>query len=95
MGGAGGVVSCSGKLLTGGEAHCSSNGSGSAGTYAWSIWSSGSGGCITPYCVGAAFKATWNNAGDFLAREGLQWDETKTYDQYGTISADYRFREDG
>jgi endo-1,4-beta-xylanase len=50
---------------------------------------SGSGGCITPYGVGAAFKATWNNSGDFLARIGFQWNSSQTYDQLGTISADY------
>jgi hypothetical protein len=94
-GGAGGTLSCSGTALSGGTAHCSSNGSGTAGSYSWSIWSSGSGGCITPYGVGAAFKATWNNAGDFLAREGFQWDETKTYDQYGTVSADYAYAKTG
>jgi hypothetical protein len=94
-GGTGSAVNCSGPALTGGTAHCASNGSGNAGSYAWSIWSSGSGGCITPYGVGAAFKATWNNAGDFLAREGFQWNETKTYDQYGTISADYAYTKSG
>jgi hypothetical protein len=94
-GAAGSMVNCSGTALSGGTAHCSSNDSGKAGSYSWSIWSSGSGGCITPYGVGAAFKATWNNAGDFLAREGFQWDETKTYDQYGTISADYAYTKTG
>jgi hypothetical protein len=81
--------------LSGGTQRCSSNGSGSAGSYSWSIWSSGSGGCITPYGVGAAFKATWNNSGDFLAREGFQWNETKTYDQLGTITADYAYTKTG
>ena len=75
----------------GGTQHCSSNASGKVGSYTWTIWSSGSGGCIIPYGVDAAFKATWNNSGDFLARIGLQWDETKTFDQYGTISADFAF----
>ncbi len=65
------------------------------GGYTWTIWSSGSGGCLTSYGVGAAFKATWNNSGDFLSRVGLQWDETKTYDQYGTISADYSYTKTG
>jgi endo-1,4-beta-xylanase len=94
-GGTGGTVSCSGAPLSGGTPHCSSNSSGAAGSYSWSIWSSGSGGCITPYGVGAAFKATWNNSGDFLAREGFQWNETKTYDQLGTISADYAYTKTG
>jgi hypothetical protein len=46
---------------------------------------------MTPYGVGAAYNATWDNSGDFVAREGFQWDETRTYDQYGTISADFAF----
>jgi hypothetical protein len=86
---------CSGPTLTGGTQHCSSNASGTVGSYTWTIWSSGSGGCMTPYGTGAAYKATWNNAGDFLAREGLQFDETKTFDQYGTISADFAYTKTG
>lgn len=82
-------INCSASPPSGGTQHCSSSTQGTIGSFGWSIWSSGSGGCITPYGVGAAFKATWNNSGDFLARVGFQWDETKTYDQYGTISADF------
>lgn len=82
--------SCStGTSLSGGTQHCSSNAQGNIGSYSWTIWSSGSGGCITPYGVGAAFKATWNNSGDYLARVGLALGSNKTYDQYGTFSADY------
>ena len=43
----------------------------------------------------AAFKATWNNSGDFLAREGCSWNETKTYDKYGDITADYAYSKTG
>jgi endo-1,4-beta-xylanase len=86
----GSSTTCSGAPLTGGTQHCSSNMSGNlSGGYAYTIWSSGSGGCITPYGVGAAFKATWNNSGDFLARSGLQLTSNKTFDQYGTIAADF------
>ncbi len=95
-GGATAVLNCSGPALTGGTQHCSSNNGGDvAGGYSYQIWSSGSGGCITPYGVGAAFKATWNNSGDFLARVGLGWDETKTYDQLGVISAEYAYKKSG
>jgi hypothetical protein len=93
--GGGTAVNCSGTPLTGGTQHCSSNASGTVGSYSYSIWSSGSGGCITPYGVGAAYKATWNNSGDFLARVGFQWNETQTYDQLGTISADYAYTKTG
>jgi hypothetical protein len=81
--------------LTPGIQHCSNNQTGKVGSFGWSIWSSGSGGCITPSGNTAAFKATWSNSGDFLARDGFQWDETKTYDQYGTLSADYAYTKTG
>jgi len=95
MGGGGGSANCSGPQLSGGMQQCTSNASGKVGNYSWTIWSSGSGGCITPYGVGAAYKATWNNSGDFLARVGLQWNETKTFDQYGTIGADFSYTRTG
>jgi hypothetical protein len=91
----GGSTGCSGPALSGGTQHCSSNMSGTVAGYTYTIWSSGSGGCITPYGTGAAYKATWNNSGDFLARVGLQWNETQTHDQLGTISADYAFTKTG
>ena len=89
------AVNCSAPALTGGTQHCSSNATGTSNGFAYSIWSSGSGGCITTYGVGAAFKATWNNSGDFLAGMGFQWNETKKYDQYGTVSADYSYTKSG
>ena len=86
-----------GTPLTGGKQHCSSNASGNMSDgYTWTIWSSGGGGCIYTYdSSGCAFKATWNNSGDFLARTGLKWNETKTHDQIGYISADYAFKKTG
>lgn len=74
---------------------CSNNKTGTAGSFGWSIWSSGNGGCITPSSNTAAFKATWSNSGDFLARMGFQWNETKTFDQYGTVTADYAYTKTG
>ncbi len=73
---------------SGGTQHASSNASGTASGLSWTIWSNGSGGSITTYST-PAFSAAWNNSGDFLARIGLQWNNTKTYDQYGTISAQF------
>jgi len=94
-GGTTGTVACNGSPLSGGTQHCSSNSTGNVGSLSYSIWSSGSGGCITTYGAGAAYKATWNNSGDFLAGCGFQWNETQTYDQYGTISADYAYTKTG
>jgi hypothetical protein len=79
---------------SGGTQHASSNASGSAAGLTWTIWSNVSGGSITTYST-PAFSAEWNEAGDFLARIGLQWDDTKTYDQYGTISAQFSSTKSG
>jgi hypothetical protein len=87
---------CSSATLTSGTQQCSSNASGTVGSYTWTIWSSGSGGCMTPHGNGtAAFKATWNNSGDFLAREGLQWNSTQSYTQIGNIVATYSYTKSG
>lgn len=80
----------------GGTQRCSSNMSGTVGGgYSYTIWSSGSGGCITPYGVNATFKATWNNSGDFLARVGLALGSNKTFEQFGTFAADFNETKSG
>jgi endo-1,4-beta-xylanase len=93
-GGSTGTAGTSGACSTtmvpsGGTSHCSSNQSGMVGTQQWTIWSSGSGGCLITYGSTAAFSATWSNSGDFLARVGLNLGSNKTYDQFGTIAADF------
>ena len=51
---------------------------------------------MTPYGGGdAAFKANWNNSSDFLARVGLGWNETQTFDQLGTIASDFTYTKSG
>jgi hypothetical protein len=76
--------------MTGGRQYCS-NSKGNAGTgYSYELWASGTGtGCMTVYGVDAKFSATWNNVEDFLGRAGLQFDQTKTPAQIGTISAEF------
>jgi endo-1,4-beta-xylanase len=67
-----------------------------AGGYSYQLWSNGIGsGCMTPFGVNAAYKANWSNVGDFLARVGLGWNSTQTFDQLGTISADYAYTKTG
>ncbi|HET9931700.1 MAG TPA: glycoside hydrolase family 11 protein, partial [Polyangiaceae bacterium] len=91
-GGAGGTGgSCPpGKALSGGRQYCSNSKGSVSGGYSYERWASGSGsGCMTVYGKNAAFKATWTNVGDFLARIGLLFDQTKTPAQLGTISADF------
>ena len=76
--------------LTGGTKYCSNSKGNSSGGYAYELWSDGTGsGCMTVYGKAAAFSATWTNAGDFLARIGLGFDQTKTPTQIGTISSDF------
>jgi hypothetical protein len=90
MGSAGAVNACASTMVpSGGTSHCSSNQSGNVGNQQWTIWSSGGGGCLITYGSDAAFSATWNNSGDFLARVGLAMGSNKTYDQFGTIGVDF------
>jgi hypothetical protein len=44
---------------------------------------------MTVFGVDATYKANWSSAGDFLARVGLGFNETKTPSQIGTISSDF------
>jgi endo-1,4-beta-xylanase len=76
--------------LTGGQEYCS-NDKGSAGNgYGYELWAEGEGtGCMTVFGTGAAFKTEWNDVEDFLARVGLDFDETRTHAQIGTIWADF------
>lgn len=93
-GGSGGDACAVMGPLSGGNKHASNNQSGMAAGLAWTIWSNTNAGSITTYDT-PAFSAEWNNAGDFLARVGLQWNASKTYDQYGTISAQFNSKKSG
>jgi len=76
--------------LTGGPEYCS-NGKGSAGSgYGYELWAEGPGtGCMTVHGVEAAFSAEWDNVEDFLARVGLDFNQTQTHQEIGTISAEF------
>jgi endo-1,4-beta-xylanase len=78
---------------TGGKQYCSSPSNGNAGgKYSYDLWSDGKGsGCMTVYGVDGAFKANWMNVGDWIARVGLSFDKTKTYDQLGVFSSDFSY----
>ena len=81
-------------LPAGGTTVQSNNKAGKTAGLDWTIWSNGSGGSIT-YLRRPLVQATWNNSGDFLARLGLTWSPTKTYDQYGTINAQFNSKKTG
>ena len=79
----------------GGNQACRVNASGGVDDgQSWYMWYSGSNGCMTPRDDGA-FRATWNDSGDFLARMGLFFGETNTFEDYGTIGADLAFKKSG
>ncbi|WP_437901024.1 glycoside hydrolase family 11 protein [Sorangium sp. So ce124] len=85
--------------LTGGREYCS-NSRGNAGNgYGYELWAEGGGkGCMTVHGVDAAFSAEWNNVEDFLARVGLDFNQTQKHTQIGTVSAEFahtKTEEDG
>jgi hypothetical protein len=82
-----------GSLPSGGTTH-TGNTQGTAAGLTWYLWSSASTGSLTTFST-PAFSASWNNSGDFLARLGLKWDDTKTYDQLGTITAQFAEKKTG
>jgi hypothetical protein len=73
---------------SGGTSHNAST-QGTADGFNWQVWSNQNSGSMTTYASAAAFSATWSSSGDFLARLGLQFNNSKTYDQYGTITAQF------
>lgn len=97
-GGSGTVeIDCDAQMPTsGGMDHSSSNQQGGSGNTAWSIWTNGGPGQLTTYGDTPAFKASWNNSGDYLGRMGFEWGNSgKPYTEYGTIKADYVWNKEG
>jgi len=88
------AVDCTAAMPTGGQQH-SGNSRGGSGNLAWEIWSNQGSGTLTTFST-PAFTAAWNNSGDYLGRLGFEWGTGgKTYDQYGTIAADYAYKKTG
>ena len=91
-GGAGGTSSSCIPLVpgTGGTQYCTNTRAQLSSGYSHELWASGQGsGCMTVFDVNANYRANWTEAGDFLARGGLAFDQTKTPAQIGTISAEF------
>jgi hypothetical protein len=90
-------IDCDAAMPTGGSDHCGQNTRGTAGGQNWELWSNSlsSSACLTTF-DSTAFSARWNNNGDFLARVGLEFGNSgKSYDQYGTLKADFSFTKSG
>ena len=88
------AIDCNAAMPSGGTSH-SGNSQGGTGNLAWQIWSNQGSGTLTTFST-PAFSAAWNNSGDYLGRLGFEWGNSgKTYDQYGTITADFTFKKTG
>ena len=65
----------------------------------YELWRDGSSGSLTYFggTANCAFKASWNNSGDFLARVGFYYggSNSKTHSQIGEIHADYNYTKTG
>lgn len=76
-------------MPSGGTTYTSSNVNGTADGLNYGIWATGGGGSITVFPNAHAFSASWNNITDFLAHLGLDFDGSKSYTTYGTITAQF------
>ncbi|KAG4085821.1 concanavalin A-like lectin/glucanase domain-containing protein [Neocallimastix lanati (nom. inval.)] len=85
------------QQLSGGRTIYNKNETGRGnGNYRYEIWRDGNGGELTLYPKDACFKASWNNAGDFLGRVGLVWDNKPNYKNLGgDLIANYSYKKSG
>jgi endo-1,4-beta-xylanase len=86
----GGTVNCSATMPSGGTTCSGNNCNGQADGLGYGIWESGSGGSITYFTNAHAFSASWGpSSADFLAHLGLDFNASKSYTAYGTITANF------
>ena len=83
------TVNCSAAMPTGGNTFTGTNINGSAGGLNYGIWTNGSGGSITVFPNVHAFSTSWSESKDFLAHLGLDFNSSKSYTAYGTITAQF------
>lgn len=79
------------------QAYCDASSRGNAGNgYHYELWTNGTGSvCLTLSGQDAGFKTVWSDVGNFVARVGLAFDQTKTPEQLGTLTAEYAFTKSG
>ncbi len=77
--------------LTGGTEYCSNTkGTIPGSQLGFELWAEGSGsGCMRVHGSDGAFSATWTDVEDFLARTGLDFNQTQTHSQIGNIKAEF------
>jgi hypothetical protein len=85
------TVDCSAAMPTDGKTYTGASVNGTINGLNYGIWTNGSGGTITVFPSAHAFATSWDNSQDFLAHLGLDFygSSAKTFDAYGTISADF------
>jgi hypothetical protein len=84
------------QQLSGGRTISNKNEVGNAnGNYKYEIWRDGNGGSLTLYPKDAAFKASWNNSGDFLGRVGLTFNKPAATNLGGDLVANYAYKKSG
>jgi endo-1,4-beta-xylanase len=90
------ALDCNAAMPTSGGKSHSGNSMGGSGNLAWQIWSNQGTGTLTTFDNIAAFSSGWNNSGNYLGRLGFEWGNSgKTYDQYGTITAQFTEKKNG
>lgn len=78
--------------LSGGTTLYNQNKTGTTSTgYSYEIWRDGTGGELTLYPKDACFKASWNNAGDFLGRVGKTFNKPSWNNLGGELVASYAY----
>ena len=87
--GGGSTVDCSATMPTGGNTYTGTNVWGTVNGLNYGIWTNGSGGSITVFPNAHAFSAAWSNSQNFLAHLGLDFNGSKSYTAYGTITAQF------
>lgn len=89
----GGAPSCPEvPALTGGNEYCTNTKSNIGNGYGFEIWQEGPGsGCMTVHGQEGTFSAEWDGGDDydFLARTGLDFNQTQTHQQIGNITAEF------
>ncbi|MCQ2210641.1 MAG: glycosyl hydrolase family 8 [Paludibacteraceae bacterium] len=82
--------------LSGGRTISNKNEKGNTGNgYQYEIWRDGNGGELMLYNKDACFKASWNNAGDFLGRVGKTFNNPKWNNLGGNLVAEYAYTKSG
>ena len=90
------TIDCDAPMPSGGTRHSENGTGGVSGDLTWLFWQNGNGASMTSFSV-PAFSASWGpDSGDVMVQIGLDWgDSGKTYDQYGTMTAQFAERKSG